>query len=212
MITLQHIVSATPAAKLRASQFVQPLNDAMSKYKITSPLDQAAFLANVFHETGNLASLEEGLNYSAKRLTEVWPSRFPTLAVAQQYAGNPQKLANRVYADRMGNGPEASGDGWEHRGSGGIQLTGKDNQYKYALEADKDLLTIGEYLRGTEGACDSAAWFWSSVGCSAKASAGDFDGACDLVNIGKKTAKEGDSIGYAHRLKLYRAFKSELGV
>lgn len=212
MITLQQIVHATPAAKLRAAQFVQPLNDAMGKYGITQPLDVAAFLANVFHETGYLAKFEEGLNYSSKRLTEVWPSRFPTLAAAQPYANNPQKLANNVYANRMGNGPESSGDGWAHRGSGGIQLTGKDNQFRYALEADKDLLTIGDYLRSTEGACDSAAWFWASVKAGLRASTGDFDGACDLVNIGKKTVKEGDSIGYADRLKLYKAFKSALGV
>lgn len=213
MITLQQIVQAVPAIpKLRAAQFVPALNAAMDKYGITQPLDVAAFLANVFHETGELASLEEGLNYRAERLMVVWPSRFPNLTVAKQYANNPQKLANKVYADRMGNGPESSGDGWAHRGSGAIQLTGKDNQFRYALEADKDLLTIGDYLRSTEGACDSAAWFWATVKAGSRASTGDFDGACDLVNIGRKTVKEGDSIGYDHRLKLYKAFKNALGV
>ena len=212
MITLQHIIQATPAAKLRAAQFVQPLNNAMQKYGITTPLNQAAFLANVFHETGDLSSMEEGLNYRAERLMVIWPSRFPNLTIAKEYAGNPAKLANKVYANRMGNGPESSGDGYEHRGSGAIQLTGKDNQYRYALEADKDLLTIGSYLRSTEGACDSAAWFWRLCGASVKADRGDFDGACDLVNIGKKTEKIGDSIGFAHRLNLYIAFKRVLGV
>jgi putative chitinase len=211
MVTLQQIILATPAAKLRAAQFVQPLNDAMQKYGISTPLNQAAFLANVFHESGCLAKLEEGLNYSAQRLTEVWPTRFPNLTIAKEYAGNPEKLANRVYADRMGNGPESSGDGFAHRGAGLIQLTGKDNQFKYALEADVDLLTVGDYLRTTQGACDSAAWFWKVCGASAKATSGDFDGACDLVNIGRKTAKEGDAIGYADRLKLYQAFKTVLG-
>jgi putative chitinase len=211
MITLAQIVCATPAAKLRAAMYVKALNDAMEKYEINTPLRQAAFLSQCFHESGNLSKVEEGLNYSAQRLTEVWPKRFPTLAIAQQYAGNPSKLANKVYADRMGNGDEASGDGYRYIGAGLIQLTGKDNQFLYALQADRDVLTIGDYLRTPEGACDSAAWFWSLVGASAYADKEDFDGVCDLINLGRKTGKVGDSIAYADRLKLYNAFKKVLG-
>jgi putative chitinase len=211
MLTLQQIIQATPAAKLRAAQYVPALNAAMVKYEINTPLEQAAFLAQIFHETGNLATVEEGLNYSAKRLTEVWPSRFPSLAVATPYANNPEKLANKVYANRMGNGDEASGDGFRHRGAGCIQLTGKHNQFRYALQADVDLLTVGDYLRTPEGATDSAAWFWRDCGASKYALIGNLDGVSDLINLGRKTEKVGDAIGYAHRLQLYIAFKKVLG-
>jgi putative chitinase len=211
MVTLQQIIQATPAAKLRAAQYIQPLNAAMDKYGINTPLRQAAFLSQCFHESGNLASVEEGLNYRAERLMVVWPSRFPTLAIAKQYAGDPVKLANRVYANRMGNGDEASGDGYRHIGAGLIQLTGKDNQFHYALEAQQDLLTIGQYLRTPEGACDSAAWFWQACNANKYADIPDFDGVCDVVNLGRKTGKVGDSVGYAHRLELYNAFKKSLG-
>jgi putative chitinase len=211
MITLQQIISATPVAKLRAAQFLPALNAAMDKYGINTPLRQAAFLAQCFHESGCLACVEENLNYRAETLMRVWPKRFPTLAIAQQYAGSPVKLANKVYADRMGNGPEASGDGYRFRGAGLIQLTGKQNQSQYALQARRDVLTIGEYLRTPEGACDSAAWFWQRCGATAKADLGDFDGVSDLINIGRKTDKEGDAVGYADRLRLYNAFKKVLG-
>lgn len=211
MISLAQVVIATPAAKLRAAQYVQFLNGAMDKYKINTPIRQAAFLSQVFHESGMLASVEENLNYRAETLMRVWPSRFPTLALAQQCAGNPVKLANKVYANRMGNSDEASGDGYLYRGAGFIQLTGKDNQFLYALQADRDVLTIGQYLRSPEGACDSAAWFWNLSGCNAYADKGDFDGVCDLINLGHKTSKEGDAIGFDYRKQLYNEFKKVMG-
>lgn len=210
MITLAQIISATPAAKLRAAQYVQHLNAAMGKYGINTPLRQAAFLAQIFHESGNLTAVEENLNYRAETLVRVWPSRF-NLTTAKEYAGNPVKLANKVYANRMGNGDEASGDGHKFRGAGLIQLTGKDNQYRYALQADVDLLAVGDYLRTPEGACDSAAWFWSECGANKYADKGDLDGVSDLINLGRKTEKVGDAIGYAHRLELYNAFKKAIG-
>lgn len=212
MITLQQIIQATPAAKLRAATYVAPLNAAMEKFGINTPLEQAAFLAQIFHESANLTAFEENLNYKAETLMRVWPKRFPTLESALPYARNPKKLANKVYANRMGNGDEASGDGYKFRGAGAIQLTGKDNQYACALELDIDLLTIGDYLRTIEGACMSAAWFWRRCGASKYAAKGDFDGVSDVINIGRKTEKEGDAIGYAHRLELYKAFKKALGV
>jgi putative chitinase len=85
----------------------------------------AWYLANVAEESAGLTKFEENMRYSAKRLCQVWPKRFPTLAAAAPYANNPEKLANRVYADRMGNGPESSGDGWRFRGRGPIQITGR---------------------------------------------------------------------------------------
>lgn len=212
MITLDQLLRATPSAKLRAAVFVKPLNDTMMKYGITTPLRQAAFLAQVVHESGYLSSTEENLNYSVKGLMATWPTRFPTLAIAQAYERQPEKIANKVYANRMGNRDEASGDGWKHRGGGLIQLTGKDNQFAYALKADKDVLTVSEYIRTTEGACDVSGWFWTTIDGNKLADARDFDGLSDVINIGRKTAKVGDSIGYAHRLEMYEAFKKVLGV
>lgn len=184
----------------------------MARYGITTPLRQAAFLAQIMHESGLLASTEENLNYSAKGLMATWPTRFPTLALAQAYERKPEKIANKVYASRMGNRDEASGDGWKYRGGGLIQLTGKDNHISYAMSADKDVLTVSEYIRTTEGACDVSGWFWQANSLNKFADVGDFDGVSDAINLGRKTAKVGDAIGYAHRLEMYNAFKKVLGV
>lgn len=212
MISLEILLKAAPAAKLRAALFVAPLNKAMTQYGINTPLRQAAFLAQIMHESGCLASTAENLNYGAKGLMSTWPTRFPTLALAQAYERNPEKIANKVYANRMGNRDEASGDGWKHRGGGLIQLTGKDNHLSYALRANRDVLTVSEYIRTTEGACDVSGWFWSANSLNKLADVGDFDGVSDVINLGRKTAKVGDSIGYAHRLEMYNAFKKALGV
>lgn len=212
MITYEQIIKAVPAAKLRALPYISPLNDGMTKWEINTPLRQAAFLAQVFHESGCLASVEENLNYSAKGLMATWPSRFPTLLIAQAYERKPERIANKVYAMRMGNRDEASGDGWKFRGAGLIQLTGKDNHILYALEASVSVLTVSDYLRTTEGACDASGWFWQARGLNALADSESFDSISDLINLGHKTANVGDAIGYAHRLEMYNAFKKALGI
>lgn len=212
MITLEQLLSVKEVAKLRAATFIAPLNAAMEEFEINTPARQAAFLAQILHESGDLSSVEENLNYKAETLMRVWPSRFPTLEAANQYARNPQKIANKVYANRMGNRDEASGDGWTHRGAGLIQLTGKDNQYACALHFDIELDKIGDWLRTEEGACRSAAWFWNRSGANKYADKLDFDGVSDVINIGRKTDKGGDAIGYAHREALYKTFKAVLGV
>ena len=107
--------------------WAQALNTAMEKFEITTPSRMAAFLAQLAHESGQLTRLTENLNYSAKRLTQVWPNRFQTLEKAAPYEKKPEKLANYIYAKRLGNGDEASGDGWSYRGRGPIQLTGRGN-------------------------------------------------------------------------------------
>lgn len=212
MITLEQLLKACPATKLRAAQFIAPLNTAMAKWDITTPLRQAAFLSQVVHESGNLSCTEENLNYSAKGLMATWPTRFPTLTIAQAYERKPEKIANKVYALRMGNRDADSGDGWKYRGGGLIQLTGKDNQIAYALKADRDVLTVSEYIRTTEGSCDVSGWFWHANSLSKFADVGDFDGVSDVINLGRKTVKVGDSIGYAHRFEMYKAFKKALGI
>lgn len=126
------------------------------------------------------------------------------------YARNPRKIANKVYANRMGNGDEASGDGWTYRGAGLIQLTGKANQLACASHFGIAPEKIGVWLRTPEGASRSAAWFWDQHHLSTFALRGDFDGVCDIVNIGKKTEKIGDSIGYAGRLAKLEQFEAAI--
>jgi len=113
-----------------------------------TPLRHLAYaLGTARHEVGSaMAPISENLNYSAKRLTEVWPSRFPSTGSAKPYANNPQRLANKVYADRMGNGPEASGDGWRYRGRGYPQVTGEANYAKVSPFVGIDLIADPDRL------------------------------------------------------------------
>lgn len=150
-------------------QWVVPIQKACVRYKIDSVRRVAAFLAQMAHESGLIPGREENLNYSAKRLTEVWPSRFPTLAAAQPYANNPQKLANRVYANRMGNGDEASGDGWRFRGAGPGQLTGRSNWTGFGKANNMTPDQAVEYGRTLEGGVMSFGWFWETNGLNALA-------------------------------------------
>jgi putative chitinase len=206
MLTLEQALNAVPtAAKLRVASFLPHLISAMAEFGIDTPLRQAAFLAQVFHESGNLNAVEEGLNYSAEALQRTWPSRFDA-ATAAAYQRKPEKIANKVYANRMGNRDEASGDGWKHRGAGLIQLTGKDNQFACAMALGIDPTLIADWLKTEEGAARSAGWFWREHGLNKWADAEDIDGVSDVVNIGRKTEKVGDSIGYTDRKALFEAF------
>jgi len=167
------------------------------------------FLATVAHESSDLCRLEENLNYSAEGLCKTWPSRF-TAQSSVTYARNPQKIANKVYALRGGNGDEKSGDGWLYRGAGAIQLTFKANQVACAKFFGKKPEEIGAWLRTPEGACLSAAWFWKTRGCNDFADHDDFDGVCDIVNIGRKTTAQGDAIGFVDRLVRLKAIRLAL--
>jgi putative chitinase len=190
----------------RGAVFVNPLTNAMSEFGLVTLFDRAAFLANAGHETGNLSTFEENLNYSAERLMVVWPKRFPTLASTAGYARNPVALASKVYANRMGNGDERSGDGWRYRGSGMLQLTGWNNHVACAKHFGIDIKDVGDWLRTPEGAARSAAWFYATNGLIGLDS---FDHVCDKINIGRETAAVGDSIGYADRKAIfYRAMEA----
>jgi putative chitinase len=117
----------------------EALNEVLPKYEITSPQRVAAFLAQCGHESADFTVLKENLNYSADGLTKVFPKRFPTLDAANPYNRQPEKIANKIYADRMGNGPESSGDGYKYRGRGAIQLTGHDNYKSFADSIDQSI-------------------------------------------------------------------------
>jgi len=196
-----------PLAGPRAALFLDHLNDALKLAEITSRRRLCMFLATIGHESGDLRTVEENLNYGAEGLMRTWPRRFDNKR-ALEYARNPEKIANSVYALRGGNGDEKSGDGWRYRGAGLIQLTFKANQMACATYFNKRPDEIGAWLRTAQGACLSAAWFWKTRGCNDYADHDDFDGVCDVVNIGRKTTAQGDAIGFISRLAKLRAIYS----
>lgn len=184
-----------PLAGARADTFAGPLTAAMERFEINTPARQAAFIAQIGHESAQLTRLTENLNYSCAGLMKTWPMRFPTSVIAEQYERQPEKIANRVYANRMGNGDEASGDGWAYRGSGAIQLTGKENHLACALYFDLPLEAVGDWLRSPEGASLSAAWFWKAHGCNELADAGDQEAITRRIN--------GGTLGMQERVALF---------
>lgn len=136
----------------------------LDAYEINTVERCAAFLAQTGHESNSFKIMVENLNYSADGLRKVFSKYFPTIELANEYARKPEKIANRVYANRMGNGPEESGDGWRFRGHGLIQLTGHDNCAAFAKSIDKTIEEVVEYLQTKEGALESACWFWNQNG------------------------------------------------
>ena len=160
------------------------LSEVLPRYEITTVERVAAFLAQCGHESVDFTVLQENLNYSAKGLSLTWPKRFLSEADAQPYHRNPEKIANKVYASRMGNGDEASGDGWRYRGRGAIQLTGRDNYTAFAKSIDKSLDETVEYLETLPGAIESAAWFWKKNNLNALADARDIVTSTRRINGG----------------------------
>lgn len=138
----------------------QALEAVLPRYEINTVDRVAAFLAQCGHESADFTVLQENLNYSAKGLAATWPKRFLSEAAAMPYNRNPEAIANCVYANRMGNGDEASGDGWRYRGRGAIQLTGKANYQAFADTIGYSLDEAVSYTETLQGAIESAAWFW----------------------------------------------------
>ncbi|MFL7901587.1 glycoside hydrolase family 19 protein [Azospirillum argentinense] len=164
--------------------FAAAMSARLSAAGINTPQRVAAFLSQVGHESGGLRVWVENLSYSADGLRKTWPQRFRDAATANAYARQPEKIANRVYADRMGNGPEASGDGWRHIGRGLIQLTGRDNYQRCASWAGKPLEAMPAWLETPDGAVASAVWFWSVNGLNRLADAGDLEAITRRINGG----------------------------
>jgi putative chitinase len=142
-----------------------------ARFDIVTPARLARFLANTTHETGGFRRLVENLDYTAKRLTEVWPRRFPTLADAAPFARKPEALAERVYGGRMGN--VYPGDGWRWRGRGLLQTTGRDNYARLSIATGRPLDALPDWLLTRKGAAESAVRFWAWRNCSTPADAGD---------------------------------------
>ena len=197
------ILTKLGATKANATKYADAVDAAMAKFNINTPRRQAMFLAQIMHESGALSTVVENLNYRADRLLVVFPKYFKTQAQADAYAKQPQKIANRVYANRLGNGDEASGDGWKFRGRGLIQLTGKENYQNLAKAIGKTLDETVEYLKTEEGAVVSAGWFWDSRKLNSIADTGD------IVAVSKKV--NGGTIGLDERQKYYNKAISVLG-
>lgn len=183
-ITEQQLLQILPRARPVAGIFLPALNRAMVRWKIDSRLRQSAFLAQVGHESGQLRTLVENLNYSADALVRTWPSRF-TAKTAGAYARQSEKIANSVYGGRMGNGPEASGDGWRYRGRGLLQVTGRSNYRETGAGLGLPLEQEPELLEQAEHAAQSAAWWWAKRGLSELADAGRIQDLGSIINTGR---------------------------
>jgi putative chitinase len=194
-ITSQQLLQILPNAGSVAGVFVSALNDAMARFKIEGRLRVAAFLAQVGHESGQLRTLVENLNYSAEGLIRTWPNRF-NLVTATSVARKPEQIANIVYASRLGNGPAVTGDGWRYRGRGLIQITGWVNYQACGSALSVDLLSKPELLEQPVYAALSAAWFWSSNGLNELADVERFEAITRKVNGGLN--------GQADRLAIYK--------
>jgi len=159
-----------------------PLNQVFVKYAIDTPERQAAFIGQCAVESRNFTKLEENLNYSPERLMEMWPSRFPDMATALKYAHQPQLLANKVYAGRLGNTQE--NDGFTYRGRGVIQLTGRDLYDNCGKALGIDLINQPQLLVEPNIAAMSAGWFWNKKGLNDLADAGDYETMTKRINGG----------------------------
>lgn len=171
------------------------LDEILPEYEINTPQRVAAFLAQCAHESGNFKFLKENLNYKAESLLKVFPKYFKTIDEARAYEKKPEKIANRIYGNRMGNGDESSGDGFRYCGRGLIQLTGKENYSWFAASLEIPVEEASEYLETFEGAVQSACWFWEINNLNVQADAGDIKLMTRKIN--------GGYIGLEDRIKHY---------
>jgi putative chitinase len=165
-------------------EWVEPLNATFERFQIFAPIEQASFIGQCSHECGNFRVLEENLNYKAATLMKLWPKRFPSLEIANQYAGNPRKIANSVYSNRMGNRDESSGDGYRFRGRGCIQTTGHANYYHAGQALGVDFVMQPDLVATPMYAALTAGFFWATHKLNPKANARDFVGMTKAINGG----------------------------
>ncbi len=179
------------------------LNDLLPKYDIDSPQRIASFIAQCSHESGHFQKLVENLNYGIVGLVKTWPKRFTTAEQANKYNRQPEMIANFVYANRLGNGDESSGDGWKYRGRGLIQLTGKYNYQRFADIVGMDLEQVTRYLETKRGAAEAACVFWKNNKLNSYADVGDIKGMTKVIN--------GGYIGLPEREENYKKALNILG-
>lgn len=187
MITAEQFSHLFPRAQDPES-WVNSMNEVFPTYDINTPQRIAAFLAQCGHESGGWTVFEENLNYSAKGLNGIFKKYFPTIESALPYERKPEKIANKVYSNRMGNGPESSGDGWKYRGRGPIQLTGKSNYTQFAKDMFEDWQNVIEnpdwVTADRDFALMSAIWFWNKNGLNKWADTGDIKELTRRINGG----------------------------
>lgn len=173
--------------------WVDALNETFQRFNILTPIQQASFIGQCGHECGNFRILEENLNYRAETLMKLWKARFPTIEIANEYARNPKKIANKVYANRMGNRDEASGDGYRFRGRGCIQLTGHANYFHAGQACGEDFVMQPDLVATPRYAAMTAGWFWDTHKLNQYADKQDFLMMTKKIN--------GGTIGLDDRIK-----------
>jgi putative chitinase len=186
-----------------ADHWHEALTQLLPDYEINTPKRVAAFIAQCAHESGGFKFLKENLNYKAESLVKVFPKYFKDMATAKAYEKQPAKIANKIYGGRMGNGDEASGDGYRYCGRGLIQLTGKDNYSWFAASLEISVEEAAEYLETFEGAAQSACWFWENNNLNSLADRGDILAMTKKIN--------GGTIGLEDRIKHYNHALHVLG-
>lgn len=185
MITLDIFEKiAAGATQTKLDLYYTPIINAMQEFGIDTDQRAVMFLSQVLTESGALSTVVENLNYSVNGLLKTFPKYYRTVAEAEAHAKQPIKIASRVYANRMGNGDEASQDGWKYRGRGLIQITGKNNYVAFGNKIGVDLTANPSYLETPEGAARSAAWFWNVNNLNRFADKGDIEGCSRAVNGG----------------------------
>ena len=183
ILTTSQVQQCCPLNK-SPTALTNALNKFLPAYNIKTLDEITGFVSECAHESDDFTHVIENLNYSADLLCKTWPKRFPDLATANIYARQPQKIANKVYASRMGNGDEASGDGWLYHGRGAIQLTGKDNYQAFADYKKVNISTLPAYMETIEGAIESACWYWMVHKLNISADQADVIGMTKIINGG----------------------------
>ena len=186
-----------------AATWYTPLIDMFARYNINTTQRQASFIGQCQHESNNFRVLEENLHYSADGLMRVWPSRFNSRVVAEAYANQPEKIANKVYAGRMGNGTEETGDGWAYHGRGLIQLTGKENYDRCGKAIGFDFVNKPQLLVEPYYDSLSAGWFWNKLGLNDLADAQEYGQMTRRIN--------GGTLGLEDRIAKITKAKQVLG-
>jgi putative chitinase len=206
-ISRAQLIAIMPNAVTVADQFLKPVNDAMARYDIVTPQRQAAFLAQLAHESMELRRTQENLNYSWERLRKIFPKYFRSDVEAQAYDRQRERIGNRVYANRLLNGDEASGDGWRFRGRGPIQVTGRENYRKAGQALGINLESEPDRLLDPATGCLAAAWFWYSRGLNSLADGDNENGFREITR-----RVNGAHTGLEERAAFWEKARSVLGL
>ncbi|CAB4220730.1 COG3179 Predicted chitinase [uncultured Caudovirales phage] len=185
------------------AEWVDALNETFTRFNLTTNNQKAMFIGQCSHECGNFRTLEENLNYRAETLMKLWPKRFPSLEFAKQYEKNPKKIANSVYASRMGNRDEASGDGYRFRGRGALQCTGHSTYFHAGKALGVDFVMQPDLVATPKYAALTAGWFWDTHKLNPPADALDYTKVTKIIN--------GGTIGLDDRIKHVQQALAVLG-